>query len=317
MPTTNTSSIGSATRDYISVSTWEADTDNNLVSLDVIEVGELYNDSTFTHTAEVIIVGATTDTARYRVLRAASGEDPLIDYTGTSGNVFRIVESNFRAERFKILVSGGHNALQGFRVAGGPTGVIVDGVVLESTGTTWIAFYSITSTTVLDCRNCIAYMTGSGTLWTGFQEGSGTMTCHNCISDNATTYGFNNGIVCVNCISVNSGTSDFNGVTETYCCSSDTSATGTGSIDSETDTDLFEDPAGEDYRLKAGSAAIDAGDDLSGTFTESIESGVDHGDASGDWNMGPYDGFVSAGGADVGHLGVVYHRRAMAHNLVR
>jgi len=51
--------------------------------------------------------------------------------------------------------------------------------------------------------------------------------------------------------------------TEEYNVSTDATATGTGSIASESSADLFTDPSGDDYTPKTGSALIDNGTDTS------------------------------------------------------
>lgn len=72
-------------------------------------------------------------------------------------------------------------------------------------------------------------------------------------------------------------TADFNlsgsdsgaGVTATYNASSDTSATGTGAVTGITSAD-FNDYANDDFSPASGGDLIDAGTDLSGTFTDDI-----------------------------------------------
>jgi len=71
MATTITSSIGTSSRDYSTISAWESDTTYNLVTADVVEVGECYADGTFAEAVDW--TGATTDATRYRELTAAVG----------------------------------------------------------------------------------------------------------------------------------------------------------------------------------------------------------------------------------------------------
>jgi len=94
MPTTIIKSIGSGGgRDYTTAAAWEADTDNDLVAADQIQVGELYDDADFTLSADLNIGGATVDATRFRILRAVAGQEynPLND----SGVWFRNAGSNF------------------------------------------------------------------------------------------------------------------------------------------------------------------------------------------------------------------------------
>lgn len=112
--------------------------------------------------------------------------------------------------------------------------------------------------------------------------------CYNCTVYGATSYGFRmfNGafdtgggldsggkVLVENCIAMESGTADFINSTsgtagpDSYlitnnCLSSDSTADDFGGSDNiidETDTDVFTDPDGDDFSLKAGSAAFNAG----------------------------------------------------------
>jgi hypothetical protein len=82
---------------------------------------------------------------------------------------------------------------------------------------------------------------------------------------------------------------------------SNTDSFGTDAIQSEADTDTFVNPSATpgtgDFRLKAGSAAIDSGVDLSGSFTDDIEGTT----RTGDWDRGAYN--ASSGGAASGSGG--------------
>ena len=71
----------------------------------------------------------------------------------------------------------------------------------------------------------------------------------------------------------NFGGSPTMNLTNNNCLSADATAGdfgGSGNVLSETDTDVFTDPSSADYTLKAGSAALDTGKDLSGSFTADI-----------------------------------------------
>lgn len=72
MPTTVTKSIGTSSRDYSTLQSWEDACPANLVSADQIWKGECYNDSEFS--AGVTISGQTTDSTRYVWLTAAAGQ---------------------------------------------------------------------------------------------------------------------------------------------------------------------------------------------------------------------------------------------------
>ncbi len=72
MPTTVTKSIGTATRDYSTLQSWEDASPADLTTADQIWRGECYNDSEFT--AGVLISGITTDSTRYVELTTATGQ---------------------------------------------------------------------------------------------------------------------------------------------------------------------------------------------------------------------------------------------------
>lgn len=75
MPTTIIKSIGSAPeRDYATIQDWADDCPVNLVAVDQIWRGELYNDSEFELTEVILIEGITTDATRYIELTVAEGE---------------------------------------------------------------------------------------------------------------------------------------------------------------------------------------------------------------------------------------------------
>lgn len=70
MPTTVNKDIGGGANDYADPFLWEAATDNDLVTADEVQVGNLYGE----HTGNLLMDGATTDATRYRVLQRATGE---------------------------------------------------------------------------------------------------------------------------------------------------------------------------------------------------------------------------------------------------
>jgi len=87
-----TRSIGTAARNYSTIAAWETAEQGNLVTLNEIHRGEMYNDSVFNLTATVLIDGATTDITRYMHLSVAAGErhngtagtGVIVDHGGTS-----------------------------------------------------------------------------------------------------------------------------------------------------------------------------------------------------------------------------------------
>jgi hypothetical protein len=75
MPTTVIHSIGSGGRDYSGIQSWFDATPSDLTVSNTLEIGELYNDSTFNlGTSAISCSGKTTDATRYHILRPHSGE---------------------------------------------------------------------------------------------------------------------------------------------------------------------------------------------------------------------------------------------------
>jgi hypothetical protein len=85
-----------------------------------------------------------------------------------------------------------------------------------------------------------------------------------------------------NCVGADGGTADWvfedqgaglPTVTQNYCASTDATGddyAGTGNLTGQDSGDMFTDSANGDVTLKAGSNLLNAGDDLSGTFTDDI-----------------------------------------------
>lgn len=109
---------------------------------------------------------------------------------------------------------------------------------------------------------------------------------HNCVSINAGNRGFVTGLQ-KNCISYGaSGVAFTQGATGSdYCASDDTTAPGANSFHSITSAE-FNDFAGGDYSLAAGSQLILAGTNLYSTFTQDI-LGVEW-PAAGAWDIGAF-----------------------------
>jgi hypothetical protein len=86
VPTTVTSSIGTAARDYSTLQAWEDAAPANLVTSDQVWRGECYNDSEFT--AALTVSGSTVDSTRYKELTTATGES-FADDAGAATNPLR------------------------------------------------------------------------------------------------------------------------------------------------------------------------------------------------------------------------------------
>lgn len=152
MPTTVTKSIGTNSRDYSTLQSWEDACPANLVSADQVWKGECYNDSEFT--AGVVIGGMTTDSTRYVWLTAAAGHsfqdhanvrsNPLaysvsngVGITSSSAQdyVVEVVAWYTRVERLQIKLSvwGSYKANTCFRAI--ETGSVLRDCVLHQATT--------------------------------------------------------------------------------------------------------------------------------------------------------------------------------------
>lgn len=308
---TNVYSIGATARDYSTISGWEAATDYGLVAATTIERGEMYDDADLS-TSNVVIAGATVSAAYHRVLTAASGEeyDPITD-TGvwiTGSNATAILNPQEQHTKFSFfgienLSTGDVISRQSSNSFGEIHGCYGESQVGVSTNEIFGAYSNSHVTS-----NIAVGGDGSG----GCRKGFNVLSSNSAVLNNC-AYNMNNGSgdgvgiaqsnyrtqnnICMGCIEEDFDINNKTG--QDHNCSSDTTATGTGSITSQTDTDIWNAPAAGDgdFRLKASSNAIDAGTDVSAYGTqESFVRGVDHGDDSGSWNMGAYDGYVAAGG---------------------
>jgi hypothetical protein len=306
MATVVTRTIGATARQYATLTAWEAFSDINFVSLDEQHEGDAYDDSDFGEQLE--FSGATVDATRYRRVHAVDQYDPVAD-TGCN-NVNSIAP---------LRIVEGYARFQGFRLENTYAGTLTSNVVLFTSGSSNARLerclihaetgggtgprsrVSEGAGSNHQVWNCIATGDGGTTSTTnrGFESTDSGDDLLNCVAygiDDASGNGdgiYWSGTV-RNCIAMDCGAEDFeNAGTSSNNCSSDATATGAAppTIKSQTATDIFDSPSTNDFTLKVGSNAIDAGIDLSSTFTTDLDGTS----RSGLWEMGAYD----AGGASV------------------
>jgi hypothetical protein len=239
------------------------------------------------------------DSTRFRRLESASGDeyDPVADV----GVIITAAVPLFTATEAETRYTG-------FGVIGTST-TASSMMLLNGIGQIWFAVIADMSATTntfssvwknnSSSEQCFLYnCMGHGGDWVYELRNDGA-DCLNCLADNekggvySVGRGFhmqNSGVV-TNCIAIRGDSNDFFGNgTESFNASDDATAAGTGSITDQDPALLFSDHTSNDYRpASASSNQIDAGTDLSGTFTESFEPGVNHDSASSGWEMGPYD----------------------------
>lgn len=314
---TITKSIGTTARDYSTIVAWEAASYGATGSDDAI--GECYNDSVFD---ERPLVNDSTPLSV--VLTVASGER----HDGTEGTGARIVRTgngdiiriSLDGAVFKWLeLDGNGNGLnnciiRNYVSGGGATignmiihAASAGGAAAGINGRDFTAFdslvYDIASSGNTSCG--MGYIGATGTL----------MQAYNCtvydVSASSGGHGYiyadNTGVKWQNCISTAiSGSTNVcysldgpSNATVDHNLADDTTASGTGSLDSKTATNQFVSivSGSEDLHLKTGADAIAAGTDL-GTTPSGVEIDIDGFDRDGGavtWDMGAHQ-FIAVGG---------------------
>jgi hypothetical protein len=312
MATTVTKTIRASGGDYTTLSAWEAGrqaVNANLVTADVIEVAECYDDWPSGLSNEVTVSGFTTDSTHYLLITVASGHR----HDGTPQTGFYLKKTS----AFAALV----NLSQTYSFC--------EYVDAENTSNASDANAFARSADATQFRYCIGKIGSAGSCYrvtndgttvdpaflcclawggnTGFgirqaAASSSYYTVHaqNCIAANC-TYGFvagaydSNGIL-KNCVAYNNATENYH---NTFSASSTNNATSTGSDDAPGGSSVygitssdFVDASNNDFHITTGSALYEAGVDLSGTFTTDID-----GDTwATTWSIG-FDQPAAGGGA--------------------
>jgi hypothetical protein len=296
-------------QDYTALATWEAATDNDLVTATTTEVLECVDtDASFDD--NTLLFGATTSSSYFRIIRPQSGSG----HDGTSNNGVFFAHSTNDFHSFNIAES--YSAVQDLIVSqtinsannryvlrtGGA------GTAMEFTG--MIVFDSTNSGAGL-CSGAEA--DGINTIWRlclidncelhGFVANAGSTNAanyDNCtVVDNIAGNGWNylSGVgVCTNCLADNSGDGDFESsgtwTGSDYCATSDTTSPDSGANNRTEQTFTFVSEAGDDFHLAlADAGAKGFGNDLSASFTDDID-----GDTISDWPIGFDEPVATAAG---------------------
>jgi hypothetical protein len=305
MPTVTTVTVKAAAGDYSSLSAAEAGEQADLVSGDVQLDIECYS---FDDTTNTTFNGWTTDATRYiRVFTPAAERHAGVFTTGkyrlTIANDFvsgiHVSEDYVRFEGIQINVTSTASRVLAVDAGAAASSDVRWHTCIFKGGQAGTGQIFIGNSTV-NFRNCLAYgTTGAGTdnFYITFNSGGPTVNIDNCTIVGAGRYGLyrDSGTVTLrNCYVGNAGTAEYNGTfTLTTCMhsSADSYTGSTGSI--AYDTNNFTNVTGgsEDLHLPSGSDLIDAGTDLSGTFTVDIDGET----RSGTWDVGA-DELLAAGG---------------------
>ena len=296
--------VGATARDHSTIIAWEAATDDNCVagfgagdySDPCSPVGDCYDDGDFTD--NVTIAGATTDATHYRRLTVHDGErhDGTNNGTGVKSTKYLLIgnyDDYFIAEWLIIDVADGdgtNNTAAYFTYSHNGTTLTVRECVIECSDYYCIQTNDGGLSRDVYVQNCICYGAKAGGR-TIRADTSDDINCQNVsayTATNSTVFYYTD---CANCIGINNGAAvTYDNCTGDYNIGDDTSAPGVNSIDNET-TAIWKSVAGgsEDLHLADGAtAADDAGDDLSGTFTVDIDD-----ETRVDWDIGA-DEYVSA-----------------------
>lgn len=302
----NISTFGGAGqgRDFTSVQTWEAASDNDLVTATQSEVLECYDDqASFDET--LVISGATTNATYFRIIRPAGtrGQSDWQGHDGTPNNgvhfeitsladVLRMQEDY--CEIWDIIYSININTSSSYELIkfdNGQAGMKCIGVICgphtNPGGGRNRCFEFQTDTPDTNYAiNCLAIGgLGGGE---GFQAGgSGTVICYNCTAVNNDGFGFeqDSGTMTVkNCLADNNTAGDFTGTftSSNNNASGDGTAPGTSSRTNQTFT--FKASGSDDYHLDILDAgARDYGADLSADGTYAFDDDIDYRLRVGAW----------------------------------
>lgn len=303
MPTTVVSSIGTTGRDYSTLQAWEDACPANLVTDDKIWKGECYNDSPFT--AGLVISGQTTDSTRYVWLTCAAGQS-FADHASVRSNP--LVYDQSKGVGIEVGAGG---ATAHYIINGSTAHTLIERLQVNRTNATgydYGATIGLVSGSPQLVRDCICAVTGGGASRPILHVGLGTvvntlayatvnavgavmvisaamLNCTVIGLSGSSTYGlqgsYHSGTV-KNCAIFGFTTPDFavNGSGCSYNATDAASIVGTSSLTSQTFANCFESTTA-DFRLKAGSPLIDAGNtdatnapnDITGTARDATTDG--------------------------------------------
>jgi len=277
LPTSyNVSTYGTASRDYSALMTWEAATDNDLVTATKGEVLECYDDET-KFIEMVQIQGAITNSSYFRVIKPATGEG----HDGTPNNGFTIELD----DRY-IDIQENYSQLHDL--------VILDATISSDVGIFLVGEYTA-------AIGCIIKSTDNK-IPRHFQSNGSNIYFINCISIGASDRGFygsgdNNNIYFYNCIAVDAnigfeleegcGNTGYAKNCITHDCTTDFKfTTWTKTTCYEGDATVFKDQPNDDYHLaSADTTCRGNGTDLSADANYAFDDDID-GETRSAWDIG-------------------------------
>jgi hypothetical protein len=338
---TVTKTIGTASRDYSTITLWEADLDNGAVySASDDAVGEVYNDSAFDEDVNINgggTIGLTSITLTVPSAErhdGTAGSGARIDRTGSGITDLFAIASDMSVTIEWLELDGNSNTIQDMvHISGGLTGpTTLKQMIIHDNKHNWIAngindAGSASGDNGTQILNNIMYDIGNdrdagvdaisifsntfngtinvinNTIHNTFND-NGSGNCYGVrIRDSVSTETFQNNIVTDSSGTTSGTIQDYSNAspsnaTVSYNMASDTSASGTGSLDSGVSGDIFVSTTGgsEDLHLKSGASVdpIDAGLDK-GTTPTGVNFDIDNRDRDVEadtWDMGA-DEFVA------------------------
>jgi len=274
----NVKTYGNATRDYTVLATWEAATDNNLVTAAKGEVLECYDDSA-QFVDQISLSGAITNSSYFRVVKPAIGEG----HDGTPNNGV-----NFIADiNIPFTVSESYSSFQdliGRPKAGWAVSFVGKGDYSNIVGCISVGgliTHDISGTMRSFAINCLVLDSNNGFSLNPNQTGIAFF--YNCTAVDC-NYSFNGAeagtSIAKNCISCDNY-ADFEGTwTKTTCY--------------EGDATVFKDQANDDYHLaEADTTCRGNGTDLSSDAYYAFDDDID-GETRSAWDIGA-DEYSGAG----------------------
>jgi hypothetical protein len=285
MPTTisHTIDVG-GTGNYTTLQAWETAQQRDLVAVDEIAKAVCINTGTSADATQFTITGWTSDATRYCWITGESephgGKWNTSTYymEGSNSSTWFIVSQAYTKVEF-IQINNTNNAGEGASV-GAFDGAVFNAVIIRTSGTGagTFGFQHSSNTTTTHLRNCLVYDFASAI---GIQvrgpNGGGdkvyNCTVQNCATGYQVTTGTGSRVS--NCIAQDC-TTDFSGswaAASNNNLDEDNTAPGANSV---TATLTFVNKAGDDFHLDASdTAAINAGEDLSGDATNPVVADID------------------------------------------
>ncbi len=287
-----------AGRDYTEVSTWEADTDNDLVENAESEVLECYADAASYAISPTDIWQSTTSMSYFRVVRAASGARHLgvpgagVHFTGTGAITLDIDEGHAAIEDIQITASGNSSGnIYGLYLY--PSRIYrVVGVLSKATNSSdgaALGFYQGAPADIAVWVNSIAYECDDQGLMI-----SGTPIIYSCSTVYNGGWGHywsSAGCVLKNVIGYGNTLSDFDAGVDgcTHNLSEDNTAPAFGTY-YRNKTLTFKNVGADIYRLVAADTdAIGKGIDLSGDSIFPFEDDIAWARRGPDWDIGAFE----------------------------